>query len=143
MNADLYDAAILAEAKAAFGAGRLDQADAHVECDNPLCGDRISLDLRFDGESIARVGHVTRGCLLSRAAASLLARHLAERDGAGAADARAAAQAVLEGREPPPEWAELAMFKPVHGVKSRHECVLLPFEALEQALEAREGATGI
>ena len=28
----------------------------------------------------------------------------------------------------------LAVFAPVHDVKSRRECVLLPFEALEKAL---------
>ena len=30
-------------------------------------------------------------------------------------------------------WPELAAFAPVHAHKSRHECVLLPFEALYQA----------
>jgi nitrogen fixation protein NifU and related proteins len=32
-------------------------------------------------------------------------------------------------------WPELAAFEPVHRHKSRHDCVLLPFDALTQALE--------
>jgi nitrogen fixation NifU-like protein len=32
-------------------------------------------------------------------------------------------------------WPELAAFAPVHAHKSRHDCVLLPFAALTQALD--------
>jgi NifU-like protein involved in Fe-S cluster formation len=35
-------------------------------------------------------------------------------------------------------WPELAAFTPVHAHKSRHDCVLLPFEALAQALDETE-----
>jgi nitrogen fixation NifU-like protein len=35
-------------------------------------------------------------------------------------------------------WPELAAFAPVHAHKSRHECVLLPFEALIRALDQIE-----
>ena len=37
-------------------------------------------------------------------------------------------------------WPELGAFAPVHAHKSRHDCVLLPFEALTRALaEAAPG----
>jgi hypothetical protein len=35
---------------------------------------------------------------------------------------------------PAGDWASLAAFRPVHKVKSRQDCVLLPFEALAKAL---------
>ena len=35
---------------------------------------------------------------------------------------------------PAGEWSSLAIFAPVHRVKSRQGCVLLPFEALNKAL---------
>ena len=35
---------------------------------------------------------------------------------------------------PADEWSALAIFAPVHHVKSRRDCVLLPFEALVKAL---------
>jgi hypothetical protein len=35
-------------------------------------------------------------------------------------------------------WPELAAFVPVHAHKSRHECVLLPFEALIRTLDRVE-----
>ena len=46
--------------------------------------------------------------------------------------------ALLEGTPFP--WRELEMFAPVRGVKSRHRCVGLPFEALHAALGSCTGA---
>jgi NifU-like protein involved in Fe-S cluster formation len=136
--ADLYNDAIVREAKAAGERPRLPAPDASVTRDNPLCGDRVTLDLAFapDG-TVAAAGHRTRGCLLTQAAASLLARRA---EGATPDELERAAddlRAVLRDGPPggeEPAWPELAMFGPVRAVKSRHECVLLPFDALREAL---------
>jgi nitrogen fixation NifU-like protein len=138
MSQDLYNDAILREAKgAAAAAPRLEAPDLTVTLDNPLCGDRVTLDLRLDeGSRVAAVGHKTRGCMLTLAAASVLARRAPgttpdelrgivrglEASLRGGADAEAA-------------WPELEMFRPVRAIRSRHECVLLPFHALEGALD--------
>jgi hypothetical protein len=42
---------------------------------------------------------------------------------------------MLAGKSANLTWPELEMFRPVSGVKSRHECVLLPFDALREALD--------
>jgi NifU-like protein involved in Fe-S cluster formation len=134
---DLYNDAIIREANAAAERPRLPEPDASVTRDNPLCGDRVTLDLAFapDG-TVAAAGHKTRGCLLTQAAASLLARRAAgaspEELERAAADLRAILRDGNEGEEP--AWPELAMFGPVRAVRSRHECVLLPFDALGEAL---------
>jgi nitrogen fixation NifU-like protein len=39
-------------------------------------------------------------------------------------------------------WPELQAFAPVHRHKSRHDCVLLPFQALVRALRREDGAAG-
>ncbi len=136
----LYDQAILAEAKAQAGAGSLERADVRVEEDNPLCGDRIALEIAGTPERIEALAHRTRGCLLTRAAASLIGRRA---PGASAAELRAVigeVEAILAGRGEARSWPELAMFAPVRAVKSRQDCVLLPFRALAAALDrlARE-----
>ena len=46
---------------------------------------------------------------------------------------------LLAGEAVAPVWPELAMFAPVGAVKSRHECVLLPFEAAGAALAEAGG----
>ena len=42
---------------------------------------------------------------------------------------------MIEGAPAPQAWPALEIFTPVHSSKSRRDCVLLPFAALEQALD--------
>jgi nitrogen fixation NifU-like protein len=140
MSGGLYNEAILAEAKAACASGRLAAPGVSVTCDNPLCGDRVAVDLDLAAGRIAGFAHRTRGCLLTQAASSVVGRHAA---GATREEVRAAAaelRRLLAGEVVAPAWSELAMFAPVGAVRSRHECVLLPFDALAEAL-ARAGRT--
>ncbi|MBI3451654.1 MAG: hypothetical protein HY057_02255 [Rhodospirillales bacterium] len=56
-------------------------------------------------------------------------------DAAATKQARAALRALLAGGDAPQgAWAGLSIFAPVAAYKSRHDCVLLPFDALERAL---------
>lgn len=135
---DLYDEAIVRAARETGAAARLPGPDVSVTCDNPLCGDRVTLDLRLDDAgAVAEVGHKTRGCLLTQAAATVLARHAPGATREAAAAALRDLDAALRGTGDAPisAWPETEMFRPVRAVRSRHECVLLPFQALSDALE--------
>ena len=134
MAGDLYNDAILAEAKARHGHGRLQEPDVSVTCDNPLCGDRITVDLDLSAGSVVAFAQTTRGCVLTQAAASVLGRHLAGASAADLAQAEADLRALLAGQDATLAWPELRMFAPVRAVTSRHECVLLPFQAAAEAL---------
>ena len=135
MSEQLYNERIVALARAKEGAGRLEQPTVTVDCDNPLCGDRIQLDLRVEDGKVEEIGHKTRGCILTQAGASLIARLAPGHDARALAEFEAAARAVLAGpSDLPPEWAELEVFAPVRTVRSRQDCVLLPFRALARAL---------
>lgn len=136
--ADLYNERILALARSREGAGRLDQPRIRVTRDNPLCGDRIALDVRLVNGRIEAVAHETRGCLLTEAAAALVARLARGATAAQALKLRASLEALLQGRTEAAEPEELQVFAPVATVKSRHDCVLLPFEALAEAVTAAE-----
>lgn len=132
----LYQEALLRLAREARGAGRLPAADATAERDNPLCGDDVVVDVSVRAGRLAGVGHVVRGCVLCRAAASIVGAVAPGRTAAEIAGVRGAIAAMLRegGAVPPAPWEELAVFLPVRGVPSRHECVLLPFDALRDAL---------
>lgn len=135
MSASVYQQAIKALAEAAHGSGRLENPDGAAKLDNPLCGDRISLTVRLDGETIAAVLHETRACLLCRAAASLIGLTAPGKSRKEMAEATAALQALLTtNHAPPAAWKELEVFAPVTDYPSRHGCVLLPFNALNEAL---------
>jgi nitrogen fixation NifU-like protein len=70
----LYREVILDHYKNPRGHGVLEEADAHAEGQNPLCGDEVSISVRFgeDGDTIEQVGFEGRGCAISQAATSML-----------------------------------------------------------------------
>jgi nitrogen fixation NifU-like protein len=140
MSDELYHQAILDLAKRAKAASRLSAPDVSVTVDNPLCGDRVTLDLTLADGRVREVGHRVRGCLLCQAAAVAIGERA---PGATPAALRAVARDLGEAIARAPEaagrqWPELAVFAPVHAHKSRHDCVLLPFEALTRALDQVE-----
>lgn len=135
MSADLYQAAIMAMAKAAHGKGRLPTPDRSAMLDNPLCGDRITVDVKLDGGRIAALGHDVRGCALCQAAASLIGQAAIGLDAETARALPGAIEALLaDGTAPPAALADAAMFAPVRAHRSRFDCVKLPFAALAAAL---------
>jgi nitrogen fixation protein NifU and related proteins len=136
MIEDVYQTDLLKLAARARGAGRLEQPDASARVDNPLCGDRITIDLALDCDVVRKLGYEVKACVLCQAAVSALAEGAAGRSAAELHALGHAIEAMLKGQaEPPGEpWAAFQAFLPVRKAKSRHECVMLPFRALEQAL---------
>ena len=137
MTAELYHRDMVERARRGFGKGRLQQASASVTVDNPLCGDRVTLDITRVGDRVSAVGHEVKGCLLCEAAAATIAEFA---HGKSVDDLKAMSVAVTDlmhkGIQPPASFSCLEVFAPVHNAKSRRDCVLLPFEALGKALRA-------
>ena len=73
-DADFYREVILDHYKNPRGYGALADPDARAEGQNPLCGDEVTVSVKFgpDGETIADVGFEGRGCAISQAATSML-----------------------------------------------------------------------
>ena len=69
---DLYRDYILEHYRRPHNFGQLDGATASQEGANPLCGDRITMQLRVRGGVIDGVAFTGRGCAISQASASLL-----------------------------------------------------------------------
>jgi nitrogen fixation protein NifU and related proteins len=134
---DLYHRAIVELARQAAGAVRLDAPQASAMVDNPLCGDRVTIELALADGRVQAVGHQVRGCMLCQAAAAAIA---ARAPGQTPAALRAVAGGLERAVRTDPAglaglWSELEAFAPVHRHKSRHDCVLLPFQALVRALD--------
>jgi len=70
---DLYREQIIDRFKNPRHRGELDPHDYSYEDDNPLCGDRIRIDVRVDGqERVTEASFSGVGCAISQAAADLL-----------------------------------------------------------------------
>ena len=69
----LYREVILDHYKNPRSHGLIEGADAVAEGQNPLCGDEISVSVRFgEGDTIEQIGFEGRGCAISQAATSML-----------------------------------------------------------------------
>ncbi|MEO1093047.1 MAG: iron-sulfur cluster assembly scaffold protein [Pseudomonadota bacterium] len=135
MTIDLYQDAIRALAQSGRTDSRLAAPDRSVTLDNPLCGDRVTIDLHLDGDRVMAVGHEVRGCLLCEASAALAADAAPGRDVAEFAGISKRIKAYLADRaDTAPPLTGMEVFAPARAFRSRHRCVTLAFEALERAL---------
>ena len=70
--ADIYRENILDHARNPRNHGTIEDADITFEDSNPLCGDRVRIDVRVEHGKIADIKFSGRGCAISQAATSLL-----------------------------------------------------------------------
>jgi nitrogen fixation NifU-like protein len=72
----LYAEDILDHYKHPRNYGQLDRPDIHVEASNPLCGDRLAMDLRVKDGVVEDVAFSGQGCAISQASASMLTEEI-------------------------------------------------------------------
>ncbi|HET7037744.1 MAG TPA: SUF system NifU family Fe-S cluster assembly protein [Thermomicrobiaceae bacterium] len=70
--ADIYREQILDHSRHPRNFGTLEHADITYEDTNPLCGDRVRIDVKVADGKIADIKFSGRGCAISQAAASML-----------------------------------------------------------------------
>jgi nitrogen fixation NifU-like protein len=69
---DLYQEVILDHNKRPRNFGTLPDATAVAQGHNPLCGDRMSLFVKVEGDRVAAIAFEGSGCAISKASASLM-----------------------------------------------------------------------
>ncbi len=78
---DLYREMIVERYKSPLMKGELDPHDYSYEDDNPLCGDRIRIDVRVDeADSITEAAFSGVGCAISLVSADLLVESIIGRN---------------------------------------------------------------
>ena len=134
---DLYQEVILDHNRRPRNFGVLADATHHAEGYNPLCGDRLSLFLKLDGDVITDVAFEGSGCAISKASASLMTDSLKGRD-------VAAARALFDRfhrmvtTAPDREVEDLGKLSALAGVREfpvRVKCASLAWHTLKAALE--------
>jgi nitrogen fixation NifU-like protein len=123
---DLYRDYILEHYRRPHNFGVLEDATASYEGANPLCGDRITMQLGIRDGKVAEVAFTGRGCAISQASASLLTDEVKGMSVEQAAAFRADELLDLLGIEISP---------------ARLKCAMLSLETLDHALgEVGDGA---
>lgn len=137
MSDSLYQDKILNLAKDKTHTTSLELFDRCITLDNPLCGDRLTLKVRFKDDTIEAVSHDVRGCALCKASTAYLAQNVT-----GLIQEKIRIfhdtfeQFLISNQKQPLQFQTLDIFNPVRQHKSRHNCVLLPFKAILKAFES-------
>lgn len=136
--ADLYRDVILDHNRRPRNFGPLDPADVTIEGFNPLCGDRLTLRLRFDGDRISDARFEGKGCAISTASASLMTEAVKGRTRAevdrlfGRVHELLTSDAAL----PPEDLGKLAALSGVREFPARVKCASLCWHTLNSALKS-------
>jgi nitrogen fixation NifU-like protein len=134
---ELYRDVILEHNRHPRNFGRLDAADKRAEGHNPLCGDRLSVFVRMNGERVEDIRFEGQGCAISTASASLMTEAVKGKE-------RAAIRALFEqvhalltrgGAAPDGALGKLAALGGVREFPARVKCASLCWHTLNAALE--------
>ncbi|MBU6378209.1 MAG: SUF system NifU family Fe-S cluster assembly protein [Gammaproteobacteria bacterium] len=138
---DLYRDVILDHNKQPRNFGRLDPCDTSADGNNPLCGDRLTLTLRLDGDRVSDIRFEGKGCAISTASASLMTEAVKGKDTAAINRLRELVHQALtahgEAVAPPAELGKLAALAGVREYPARVKCASLCWHTLDAALAHR------
>ena len=120
----------------------IEDADRVVEGFNPLCGDKIILYVKFEGDTIADIGFQGTGCAISRASASLMTQQV---KGGTVAQAEKLfdrfhemVTGTVEGDLDFEDLGDLEVMAGVSNFPSRVKCATLSWHSLRSALKSQE-----
>jgi nitrogen fixation protein NifU and related proteins len=148
----LYQEVILDHSKRPHNCRAMDGADRQADGYNPLCGDRVRIYLKLEGERISDVSFQGAGCAISTASASILTDTLR---GKTPAEADALFETFHDlvtgkdlGKEESSGLGKLAVFSGVSEFPARVKCATLAWHTMRSALAggpevvSTEGADG-
>jgi NifU-like protein involved in Fe-S cluster formation len=104
-----------------------------------LCGSVVTVYVKMHNGVVSEFAHEVKACALGQAASSILARNVIGASVLELEQALRDVQAMLkEGALPPiGRFEEMKVLQGVRDFKARHASVLLPFEAIVEAVGGR------
>jgi nitrogen fixation NifU-like protein len=136
---DLYREVILDHNRSPRNFGQIEDADRVINGVNPLCGDKMTLYLKLDGDRIADARFEGSGCAISVASSSLMTERIKGTTVEETLDLFEQVHDMLTGISDPNERMEkLAALAGVREFPSRVKCASLAWHALKTALTGSE-----
>lgn len=141
---DLYQEVILDHYRRPRNFKTLDDPSHHAKGHNPLCGDRVNVFLKIDGDVVQEISFQGAGCAISTASASLMTeavlgksldevRHLFE-----------GFRHMVTSQDENGDLGDLGKLEALAGVRElpvRIKCATLSWHTLQAALEQQESTS--
>ena len=140
---DLYQELILDHGRRPRNFGRMDASTHHAEGYNPLCGDKITLYLQIDGDTVRGASFEGQGCAISQASASLMTEAVRGKSLPDVLALFRKLTALVTARdedvavETDVELGKLAVFEGVRQYPLRVKCATLAWHTLHSAIEGK------
>ena len=133
---DLYQEVILDHNKRPRNFGTLEgasQAAGH----NPMCGDRVSVYVRMDGDRVAEARFTGSGCAISKASASMMTDAVVGHTAVEVQEMFSNFQGMVTGQAEPDDEkvGKLVVLSGVKEYPSRVKCAMLAWHALQAAID--------
>lgn len=133
---DIYNSKILEFAGNIERTGSLSDADASAQAHSKLCGSKVKIWLKMEGDTVTDFAHDVKACALGQASSSIMARHVV---GATAQELRTARDDMLamlkeDGAGPGGRFEDMRYLLPVRDYRARHASTMLTFDAVVDAI---------
>ena len=140
---ELYQEVILDHSRRPRNFGPVPDASVLVHGDNPACGDEIHLGVRFgNGDALEEIRFLGQGCAISQASASLMTMKVKGKTREEATELLRTFHDLVtkdDGPTPSKKLGDLRLLEGVRKFPQRVKCAMLPWRALQQALEQGAG----
>jgi nitrogen fixation protein NifU and related proteins len=136
----LYQEMILDHYRRPRNKGEIADADETVMMKNPLCGDEITVQLKYEGDEVADIGFSGRGCSISQASASMMTQLVKGKNLEEIESLRGRFRDMVMGTEHAADDKSLGSLRALSGVSkfpARVKCALLAWDALTEGVRRR------
>lgn len=135
-STELYRQIVLDHSRHPRNQRRLEQFDRDAEGHNTLCGDKVRVYLRLQGDTLEEISYEASGCAICLASASMMTEATRSHP---LLEVRAAIEQftrTLAAKEAGRLTGDLAALGGVSAYPSRVRCATLPWETLRAALDS-------
>jgi nitrogen fixation NifU-like protein len=140
---DLYQEVILDHNRRPRNFREIGEASRRQEGYNPLCGDRLTLYVKLDGDRISDVSFQGTGCAISKASASLMTEALKGKtvDEARSLFDRFHEMVTSSPETAAPDLGKLSVFAGIREFPTRVKCASLAWHTMRAAVADTESRT--
>ncbi len=137
---DLYQELILDHGRRPRNFRALNDATRSAEGYNPLCGDKVKIYVKMDGDVVRDISFEGTGCAISTASASIMTESLKGKTRADAEELFQTFHDLVTGQKAKvdaPELGKLEVFSGVSEFPIRVKCATLSWHTLRAALNGQ------
>lgn len=107
-----------------------------VHYKNPTCGDVMTLYLEIKDNQISQISFLGEGCIISMASASMMTELLQNQSIETVKELRQSMETMIRTGhvDDALQDDEISALQGVHALRARHNCALMPWQALDRLL---------